>query len=236
VSRWEHGSFVALGATHGFRAAAAQVLASERDGTVWIGTDQGLVRWRKGVFKVMGPEDGIPVRQIRALVVDSAGVLWVSVLLDGLYRQSGERFARVPESSGVPDTVYCLFEDADGSIWAGSSMGRLWQGRDMWQCFTRTNGLPNNNIESLAQGNRTRHLDRRPDFRAVPIGRRARREDGLKPLGCRSKLPAHCWWIGRERSGLARPAWIGSACHGGCCRTGRGGRTKPGFGHLDRGR
>ena len=210
VSRWEHGSFVALGATHGFRAAAAQVLASERDGTVWIGTDQGLVRWRKGVFKVMGPEDGIPVRQIRALVVDSAGVLWVSVLLDGLYRQSGERFARVPESSGVPDTVYCLFEDADGSIWAGSSMGRLWQGRDMWQCFTRTNGLPNNNIESLAQGTerdiwigaRTSGLYRLVDGRVEKMTEAA----GLSEQTARALLVDRegTIWIGTAGNGLVR--------------------------------
>jgi ligand-binding sensor domain-containing protein/signal transduction histidine kinase len=153
VSRWENGSFITLGEADGFRAAVAQVLASERDGTLWIGTERGLVRWQNGLFKVMGTEEGIPVRQIRGLLVDSQGVLWVSVLLDGLYRRrTGEPFTRLPETSGLSDSIYCLSEDDEGAVWVGSSMGRLWQGRDMWQRFAPTNGLPKNNIELLAQG------------------------------------------------------------------------------------
>jgi ligand-binding sensor domain-containing protein len=158
----------------------------------------------------MGPEDGIPIRQVRALVLDSTGVLWVSVLLDGLYRRSGERFARVPESSGVPDTIYCLFEDADGGIWAGSSMGRLWQGRDMWQVFTQTNGLPNNNIESLAQGAerdiwigaRTSGLYRLVDGRVEKVTETA----GLSEQTARTLLVDRegTIWIGTAGNGLVR--------------------------------
>jgi signal transduction histidine kinase/ligand-binding sensor domain-containing protein len=153
VSRWEHGTFVSMGEADGFRAAAAQVLASERDGTLWIGTERGLVRWQKGVFKMIGPEEGIPNRQVRGVLLDSKGVLWVSVLEDGLYRRRvGEVFSRVPETSGLSDSLYCLFEDDESVVWAGSSTGRLWQGRDLWQRFDPSHGLPNNNIESLAQG------------------------------------------------------------------------------------
>jgi len=51
-----------------------------KDGGLWIGTRQGLLKWREGVFTRIGPAAGLPAKVIRALLLDSKSALWVSVM------------------------------------------------------------------------------------------------------------------------------------------------------------
>lgn len=62
-------------------------------------------------------------------------------------------FAAVPREPSGPASVYCLLEDREGSIWAGSDVGVVWQWQaGLWRSYGETNGLPKSNIEALAQG------------------------------------------------------------------------------------
>lgn len=153
VSRWDKGRFVALTGAGEPGAADVIAMAAEPDGTLWIGTDRGLLRWRDGVFSRIGPAEGLPEKQIRALCLDSKGTLWVSVLLEGFFQGTNGRFVPVAGAPPKSRGIYSLIEDREGSIWAGSTDGSLGQLRDgSWKHYSRTNGLPNSSIEALAQG------------------------------------------------------------------------------------
>ena len=128
-------------------------MAADRDGTLWIGTMNGLVRWRNGAFARISLAEGLPAKQIRALLLDSKGTLWVSVLFNWLFQGDNGRFVPTPEAPFNADSsVFALLEDRDGSIWAGAESGYLWRWHDgVWQSFGPANGLPRAHLESLAQ-------------------------------------------------------------------------------------
>ena len=151
ISRWAHGRITSFGADEGFPNGLEVIaLAADRDGSVWIGTDRGLVRWSGGNFKVMGPTEGLPRSQIRALLQDSKGTLWVSAITEGLFSGTNSRFTRVQGEGKIPSSVYALWEDRAGAVWAGSDALWKWSAKT-WQRFDTSNGLPAAPIQSLAQ-------------------------------------------------------------------------------------
>jgi signal transduction histidine kinase/ligand-binding sensor domain-containing protein len=153
VSRWRNGRIESFGTEDGYPSGVDVIaLAADPDGSMWIGTTTGLVHWSDGAFKTIGEAEGLPRNQVRALAVDAQGALWVSVIAEGLFRGVNGRFSRV---QGGPDSstgVYCLLGDRDGSVWAGTGSGRLWQWRNGgWKRFSPTEGLPTGNIVALSQ-------------------------------------------------------------------------------------
>jgi len=152
ISRWENGRFITPAESDVLAGADVQALAAGREGTLWIGTEQGLLQWRDGAFARIGLAEGLPTGQVRALMMDSRGVLWVSMILEGLFQYSSNRFSRVLDGKSAPRGVHSLLEDGDGAIWAGGG-GSLWKSRHgIWTRYTATNGLPGSIICSLAQG------------------------------------------------------------------------------------
>jgi signal transduction histidine kinase/ligand-binding sensor domain-containing protein len=151
VSCWDRGRFTSFEVEAGFPAGLEVIaLAADRDGSVWIGTDKGLVHWKRGTFKIVSEAEGLPRKQVRALLQDAQGTLWVSVILEGLFRGTNGRFARVEGSDPTPNGVYVFCEDRDGSIWAASDS--LWKcSGDKWRHFDPSNGLPKAPIQSLAR-------------------------------------------------------------------------------------
>jgi signal transduction histidine kinase/ligand-binding sensor domain-containing protein len=153
LSRWDDGRFKTYSTEDGL-PATVEALAGDKDGNLWIGTQHGLMRYSNGSFTKGG--EGLPEKHIHALLVDSKGVLWVSVLVDGIFARSNERFVPVEKTPSSPSGVYSLFEARDGSVWAGGGNGLLWQYRDgAWMRYERTNGLPMSSFDCMAQGAQT---------------------------------------------------------------------------------
>ncbi|MGV3530996.1 MAG: ligand-binding sensor domain-containing protein, partial [Chthoniobacteraceae bacterium] len=153
VSRYLDGRITSFGSAEGFPSDADIVsMASDRNGTIWIGSALGLVKWSNGKFESVGEAEGLPKQQIRALALDAEGALWASVLPGGLYRGEGGRFVKV---EGGPSTgVYSLLGTRDGGLWAGEGNGQLWQRTDgAWRQFTPADGLPLGSFVGLAEGN-----------------------------------------------------------------------------------
>ncbi|HSI11252.1 MAG TPA: two-component regulator propeller domain-containing protein, partial [Chthoniobacter sp.] len=152
MSRWAHAHMTSFGPNEGFPAGLEVIaLAAGPDGSVWIGTDKGLVRWSHGKFDMMGEAEGLPRSQIRALLQDSKGTLWVSAITEGLFSGTNGHFTRVEGTEQIPSGVYVLQEDRDGAIWAGANALWKWSGAN-WQRFDTTNGLPAVPMQCLVQG------------------------------------------------------------------------------------
>ena len=151
VSRWEGGRFTSFGPEEGLATGTEVIsLAADRDGSVWIGTDKGLVQWSGGTFKTIGESQGLPRKQVRALLQDSQGTLWVSVISGGLFRGAHGQFSLVDELGPAGKSVYVLMEDREGSIWAGTDA--VWKrSGGAWKRFDSASGLPKGVIQALAQ-------------------------------------------------------------------------------------
>ena len=105
-------------------------LARTPDGTVWVGMDgegpgQGLAQLKGANVKsfVVPGFDGSKV-SVSSLLLDHDGNLWVGTDANGLFRIHGnhvEHYGRVDGLSA--DSVWALFEDREGIVWAGSTNG-----------------------------------------------------------------------------------------------------------------
>ncbi|MGA9668946.1 MAG: diguanylate cyclase, partial [Terracidiphilus sp.] len=102
----------------------------DKNGSLFLGTDRGLVQFRpgQGTVRTWLEADGMAGDHAYALIYDRDGNLWIGSSPGGLScldTRTG-RIRRIYPASGHMDvSVSSLAMDADGSIWAGSQIGLL---------------------------------------------------------------------------------------------------------------
>jgi len=105
-------------------------LAVSRDGTLWIGLEQGLVRMREGVFQPLVPPEGISLAHPQQLLATRDGSVWIATAEHGLTRFSEGRFQTWLKADGLAsDEPMGLAEDLAGGVWVASTGGlQRWDG------------------------------------------------------------------------------------------------------------
>src|SRR4051794_3828839 len=105
-------------------------IAQTRDGYLWVGTHDGLVRFDGvrfvGLDEKVAPE--LKHGWITALCATGDGSLWIACDGSGLFQMKGGNITHFTEAEGLPsNATRCLFESSDGSIWIGTEGGGLSQ-------------------------------------------------------------------------------------------------------------
>jgi ligand-binding sensor domain-containing protein/signal transduction histidine kinase len=104
-------------------AAEVRVLLETRDGTMWLGTTDGLLRTGRGGSRNLRRAEGLAGDAVDALCEDSEGTLWVGSR-HGLSRYREGHWRVLGPEEGVPETaVNQILEDADKAIWLGGRHG-----------------------------------------------------------------------------------------------------------------
>jgi ligand-binding sensor domain-containing protein len=110
----------------GLPQSSLLAVTQTRDGYLWVGTYEGLVRF-SGVDFVVFDRKKIPVLKsnaCQALFEDSRGALWIGTSDSGLVRMEGGRFTVFGTESGLPsERVFSICEDAQGNIVVGTRQG-----------------------------------------------------------------------------------------------------------------
>lgn len=126
--------FQHLSLEEGLSQSVVNTILQDRQGFLWIGTEDGLNRYDGYSFKVYRPEaenpTGISDRWITALVDDPSGSIWIGTRQGGLNRFD-PRLGRfdvfqhdpLDPSSLSDDTVNALFTARDGTLWVGTDGG-----------------------------------------------------------------------------------------------------------------
>src|SRR5262249_47445725 len=80
-----------------------QALLQTRDGYLWIGTQEGLVRFNGVEFKVFNKSntDGMRHNDVRVLYEDREGILWVGTFGGGLVRYHDGQFKTYTSQDGL---------------------------------------------------------------------------------------------------------------------------------------
>jgi signal transduction histidine kinase/ligand-binding sensor domain-containing protein len=111
------------------RNAAGVVLLRDRDGGVWIGTDEvGVVHFHQGRADVFSQADGLSGDHVTSLFEDREGDVWVGTLggLDRFRNYAVATYAQHEGLGTIPGRG-SVVAGTDGSMWIGTNDGlRTW--------------------------------------------------------------------------------------------------------------
>jgi signal transduction histidine kinase/ligand-binding sensor domain-containing protein len=134
-----------------------QALFADRNGTLWIGTNAGLVRFAEGKLEKLPVTDPLASASVLAIMEDREGNLWVGTETGGLHILRDERFRTIGSREGLSsDATTTVVEDHTGSLWIGTagsglnSVARTSAGFGKVRTYTVRDGLLSDVILSLA--------------------------------------------------------------------------------------
>jgi len=133
---------------------SVQAVIQTRDGYVWFGTQEGLVRFDGSRFDVFNLRNtpGLPGNDVKALFEAPDGSLWIG-LIGGLARLKDGQFTPYTRAKGLKhDWIYSITGDRDGSLWLGTFGGGLLRFKDgTFSAVTSQTGLPDDFIWAIRQ-------------------------------------------------------------------------------------
>ena len=95
---------------------------ADRSGSLWIGTNAGLIRNASGKLDRFPLSDPLATASILSIVEDHEGNLWVGTESNGLHILRDERFRTLGSRDGLSsDSTTTVVEDASGTLWVGTS-------------------------------------------------------------------------------------------------------------------
>lgn len=128
-------------------------IAQTKDGYLWLGTQEGLVRFNGVSFKVFNEKNTREMKgeSILTLLAGKDGSLWFGTYGRGLGRIKDGKFCSYTTSDGLSSNVIrTLFEDSDGALWVGTSGGGICRFKnERFTSFTTKNGLSSNIAKSI---------------------------------------------------------------------------------------
>lgn len=103
--------------------ANISLIRTTPDGSLWVGTRNGLARRSKGVWKVWNRKNGLPSLLVSAMAVSPQGIVWVGTAA-GLLRFDGDRPVLFNQQNGLPEeTIASIGFTGDGAMWLGTNGG-----------------------------------------------------------------------------------------------------------------
>lgn len=105
---------------------SVQAIVQTRDGYLWLGTQEGLVRFDGVRFTVFDQKNVQALRSadVLALCAGTDGSLWIGTRRGGVVRLHDGVFTAFSEREGLPNNVVRrLYEDARGRLWVGTEGG-----------------------------------------------------------------------------------------------------------------
>lgn len=146
--RYRQGKFREYGANAGLSDEFVRALFQDSHGTIWVGTDNGLLRFHDGHLVRVDGRSNIPAVAVHAIAEDRQGGLWVggSKLLR-IFK--GQVRAYPLAGGGSLNRVKSILQTRDGTLWVGtvSGLNRLRPGA---QGFEQVPGI-NQTVRVLRQ-------------------------------------------------------------------------------------
>lgn len=126
--------------------ATIQALYEDREGSLWIGHNRGLITFKDEKFT--NRQEITERGWIYAIYQDSQGALWIG-FDNALMRYKDGEVKRFGFNDGFRDLVQPIYEDRQGRIWIGSygGLAQYVDGRLVF--YTERDGLSTNRIRSI---------------------------------------------------------------------------------------
>lgn len=160
VAQLNRGKFERLTMKDGLICNNVRSFADATGGGLWAGSASGLSLIQDGKITNFTLHNGSAVEGITALTRARGGGLWVGTdqgtlhhLKEGAWTTFGPMFG----TPAIPvDTIECIYEDKEGTLWLGSSAGLIRFRGGQSIAFTQKNGLISSNIHQVLEDDRER--------------------------------------------------------------------------------
>jgi ligand-binding sensor domain-containing protein/AraC-like DNA-binding protein len=130
-------------------------ITQDKNGYMWIATDDGLARFDGIRFRVFNKynTDALKSNSITCLLLGRDGGLWIGTFGGGLTLYRNNTFKNFDSQSGLEsDFIWAIAEDRAGNLWVGTNgSGLRRRQRDRFGAFTAEQGLSNNIIRTICQ-------------------------------------------------------------------------------------
>lgn len=142
------GSLVSVNETLGISMQWVQTIYSGTDGTIWIGSREGLARIYNGEVNYHSIENGLPDNRVRYITGDSFGRIWIGTF-SGLVKYEGGSLIVYNRDDGLLDEkIQTITVEDRNRVWLGTESGvSLFDGRN-FQNYTRNEGVPGTIVKS----------------------------------------------------------------------------------------
>jgi len=122
------------------------------DGSMWIGTDEGISRLQGDRFTNFGMKDGLAYQSTRAMLEDHAGDLWIGTEQGLSHLHNGSFVSDAAVIAMRQDKVWAIHEDPEGTLWFGTRNNGLYRLRgDSLTHFTTADGLASHSIYDIRE-------------------------------------------------------------------------------------
>ena len=134
-----------------------QVVFADREGGLWIGTNDGLTRFMDGKLQQLPVTDPLATASVLAMMEDREGNLWLGTETGGLHILRDEHFRYIGTREGLSsDNTTTVVEDSAGILWVGTNgsgldnLPRSANGAGKTRQYTVRDGLLSDVVLSLA--------------------------------------------------------------------------------------
>lgn len=137
VSKVETGTFLDYRTTN--------TIYCDKTGSLWFGTEKGLVLYRDGVFSVYDEDHDLSNSSINKIIGDREGNIWIATDSSGIGKISPGKF----RMNALDSSVNAICEDLDGNVWIGAGNGLF--------CYKNETFIQNE-LTEYCKGIRVRHV------------------------------------------------------------------------------
>ena len=116
LKRWDGAHWTAIDLSERMTTPAVTCLSEDREGNVWVGTDQGLVQLQTRRVKAFTKRDGLADDHVWSVCEGTNGIIWLGTK-QGLSRIQNDRVVPIEVTEPRPELANrCVWPSRDGGV------------------------------------------------------------------------------------------------------------------------
>jgi signal transduction histidine kinase/ligand-binding sensor domain-containing protein len=130
----------------------------DREGSVWVGTNNGLHRMRNVTVVTRSEREGLSSNMVYSTLRGHDGAVWIGTWGAGLNKLEGERVRPYRHTEGLPTNyIASIHEDRSNRLWVGTSSGVRYLHEGRFRKHEGDAGLLEGNVWAIHEDRLGRH-------------------------------------------------------------------------------